>query len=389
MKAYDHAIQLLKKVASPHGFLASANDIANYKRVWARDGVICGLAGLLDGNEALVKAMKDTLLTLANHQHERGMIPSNVYFGEKGTEVSFGGLAGRVDTIAWFIIGACQYAFITNDTAFFELVKPQLRKGLEIQHSWEYNNGDLMNVPRSGNWADEYPTQGFILYDQLLRLWAIRCFLHFENDEVLAQKEKDITQKVVFNYKKNGQNKSPYHPKAFSSLEQTPYWVAPLEPAGYQTQFDGFANSLALLLNIGSKNDQQELLTYTSSLEENLPLKLLPAFWPVIKEEDPDWRWLTNNCKYEFRNHPYEFHNGGTWQMVNGFYGLGLIRLGEKEKARKILDRIELLNEKENWSFYENFNSQTGDPNGVPFCAWSAAGAIIIEQALQNKTLLI
>lgn len=388
MIPYERAIQLLKKVASPEGFLASANDIANYKRVWARDGVICGLAGLLDGDKVLVKAMKNTLITLAEHQHEQGMIPSNVYFGEKETEVSFGGLAGRVDTVAWFIIGVCQYTFITKDTSFFERLKPQILKGLEIQHSWEYNDGDLMNVPRSGNWADEYPTQGFILYDQLLRLWALRCFLHFENDTTLAQKEKDITQKVVSNYKKNGQNEYPYHPKAFQNLEETSYWVASLEPAGYQIQFDGFANSLALLLNLGSKEDQKELTNYTTSLEEALPLKLLPAFWPVIKEKDPDWRWLTNNCKYEFRNYPYEFHNGGTWQMVNGFYGLGLIRQGKKEKAQQILKRIEMLNEKEDWGFYENFNSQTGEPNGVPFCAWSAAGAIIIEQALKEKELL-
>lgn len=389
MTAYDHAIQLLKKVASPQGFLASANDIANYKRVWARDGVICGLAGLLDGDEALVKAMKNTLITLAEHQHERGMIPSNVYFGAKGIEVSFGGLAGRVDTVAWFIIGVCQYSFITKDTSFFERLKPQLLKGLEIQHSWEYNDGDLMNVPRSGNWADEYPTQGFILYDQLLRIWALRCFLHFEKNELLSKKEKAITQKVMQNYKKNNLNTKPYHPKAFQNLAHTPYWVASLEPAGYQTQFDGFANSLALLLDLGSPEDQEKLIAYTTSLEEDLPLKLVPAFWPVIKKEDPDWRWLTNNCKYEFRNHPYEFHNGGTWQMVNGFYGLGLIQQGKKEKAQQVLNRIESLNEKENWSFYENFNSQTGEPNGVPFCAWSAAGAILIEQALQEKQLLV
>jgi maltose/moltooligosaccharide transporter len=37
--------------ASSEGFLASAQDISNYKRVWARDGVICGLAALASGDE--------------------------------------------------------------------------------------------------------------------------------------------------------------------------------------------------------------------------------------------------------------------------------------------------------------------------------------------------
>ncbi len=388
MTSYQNSIELLKKVATERGFLASANDITNYRRVWARDGVICGLAALLDGDKILIEAFKQTLITLGNHQHERGMIPSNVHFDGDTPSISFGGLAGRVDTVAWFIIGVCQYAYKTGDHHFFNSYKPHIKKGLALQHSWEYNDGDLMYVPRSGNWADEYPTQGFILYDQLLRVWALRCYLHFEKDEGLQKKEQAITKKIIDNYKKNSQVKNPYHPKAIQTLEPTAYWVASLEPAGYQTQFDAFANSLALLLKIGSKEDQEQLIRYSDALCAKLPLGLLPAFWPVINKEDSDWKWLVNNCKYEFRNYPYEFHNGGTWQMVNGFYGIGLLANNAFAKAENILHQINVLNEKEEGSFYENFNSKTGDPNGVPFCAWSAAGSVLLEQSLQNNKLL-
>lgn len=389
MTAYQHAIQLLKRVTTAHGFLASANDIANYKRVWARDGVICGLAALVDGDSTLIEGMRQTLITLSTHQHPLGNIPSNVYFTDNGVELSFGGLAGRVDTIAWFVIGVCQYTHITGDATFFEQHKAAMLKGFALQHSWEYNNGDLMYVPRSGNWADEYPTQGFILYDQLLRVWALRCFLHIEEHQELRIKYEAIQEKILANFKKNAANKKPYHPKAFAALEKKSYWAAALEPAGYQTQFDGFANALALLLDIGSVEDKQDLIHYTETLRYDLSLKLLPAFWPVIKKGDPDWQWLTNNCKYEFRNHPYEFHNGGTWQMVNGFYGLGLVAQNRITEAQAVLQQIELCNKKENWGFYENFNSMTGEPNGIPFCAWSAAGNILLTQALQKPTILI
>lgn len=97
--------------------------------------------------------MKATLVTLAQHQHELDNIPSNVD-AETG-EVSFGGLAGRVDTLAWFVIGVCQYAHITEDTDFFKTHKTAIDKCLKLMHAWEFNNGDLMYVPRSGNWADE------------------------------------------------------------------------------------------------------------------------------------------------------------------------------------------------------------------------------------------
>ena len=387
--AYDRAKELLLKVSTERGFLASANEISNYRRIWARDGVICGLAALLDGDDKLIATFKETLLTLAINQHALGNIPSNVHFTEAGTEVSFGGLAGRVDTVSWFIIGVCQYAYKTGDINLLEKLEPNIKLGFKLMQSWEYNDGDLMYVPRSGNWADEYPTQGFILYDQLLRLWALECYLYFKDDFALSEKSAVIRQKLENNYKKRKTEQTVYHPKAYSNLETRSYWAASLEPAGYQTQFDGFANSLALLLDLGDDNDTSQLINYTENLRGGLKLDLLPAFWPVIEEGDEEWRFLVNNCKYQFRNHPYEFHNGGTWQMVNGFYGLGLIKHGKIEQGNRVLQVINRLNEAKNWSFYENFNSKTGEPNGVPHCAWSAAASIMLKQGLAGNTLLI
>ncbi|WP_247653459.1 glycoside hydrolase 100 family protein [Flavobacterium sp. CS20] len=308
--AYQQAKSLLQKAQSSNGFLVAVNEIANYKRIWARDGVICGLATLLDGDKDLVKTMKDTLETLAKHQHQFGNIPSNVNV-ETG-EVSFGGLAGRVDTLAWFVIGVCQYSAFTDERSFFDKMKPGMQKCFKLMQAWEFNHSDLMYVPRSGNWADEYPTEGFILYDQLLRVWAMRCYLHFEKDDNLAQKHKAILAKIQLNYKKQDETTNVYHPKAYKQLKKLDYWAVSLEPAGYQTQFDAFANSLALMLNIGNDESDKKLLTYCLNLQNQLKLNLLPAFWTVITEKDKDWNLLTNNCKYEFRNYPYQFHNGGT-----------------------------------------------------------------------------
>jgi GH15 family glucan-1,4-alpha-glucosidase len=73
---YMKAIELLQKHL--HLKVASAQDISNYKRVWARDGVICGLAALASGDEELIATFRLTLETLTNNQHENGTIPSNV-----------------------------------------------------------------------------------------------------------------------------------------------------------------------------------------------------------------------------------------------------------------------------------------------------------------------
>jgi GH15 family glucan-1,4-alpha-glucosidase len=387
--SYIHAKELLLKARSEKGFLASAENITNYKRVWARDGVICGLSALLDGDEQLIQTFKNTLETLATHQHELGHMPSNVHFKEnEEVAVSFGGLAGRVDTISWFIIGVCNYAWLTQDADFAIKFFPHIEKGLKLLEAWEFNNNDLLYVPRSGNWADEYITEGHTFYDQVLRLCALRCVQKLRPETHYQSKIDRITEKLEGNYRKTNYQ-TPFHPKAYNELKDTPYWMASVNPSGYQTMFDAFGNSIAQLLQLGDSTFQNRVIAYAETLRESLPLQLLPAFWKPIQESDDDWKLLVNNCKYEFRNFPYEFHNGGTWQMVNGFYGMSLVQQNHLEKAQEVLQGIQQLNAKEDYGFYENFNTKTQQAIGVPQCAWSAAGEILVTQYSNGKRLVV
>jgi glycogen debranching enzyme len=160
--SYSKAIELLQRCSSEQGFLASAQNISNYKRVWARDGVICGLAALASGDANLIATFKKTLETLANSQHSIGTIPSNVQYDNDTVEVSYGGLAGRVDAVTWFIIGVCQYAYTTNDVSFLAKHACKIDKCFKLLDAWEFNNRGLLYVPLSGNWADEYITDGYV-----------------------------------------------------------------------------------------------------------------------------------------------------------------------------------------------------------------------------------
>ena len=210
---YHKAIALLHQVATPNGFLASGENTSNYNRVWARDGVICGLAALSSGDKELIETFKYTLETLAKNQHTNGTIPSNVFIGEQ-TEVSYGGLAGRVDAVTWFVIGVCQFAFATNDKKFIEKYKSHIEKCLSLLEAWEFNNKHFLYVPLSGNWADEYITDGYVLYDQLLRVWALKSYNHFVQDEVISEKIQQITAQIEINFTPNVVG-DKYHEKAF------------------------------------------------------------------------------------------------------------------------------------------------------------------------------
>ena len=382
--SYIKAIELLHSCSSSDGFLASAENTSNYKRVWARDGVICGLAALASGDEKLINTFEKTLETLANNQHKNGTIPSNVLVTENETQVSYGGLAGRVDAVTWFVIGICQYAFYKKDSSFVSKYDSNIQKCLNLLEAWEFNNQHLIYVPLSGNWADEYITDGYVLYDQLLRVWALRSYNYFQKSDEITSKIQKIEHQIVVNFTPN-EIVPKYHERAYNELQFKNFMPCSFSPAGYKTQFDAFANALVLLLNIGSDDFQNEIIKTFETIKNETDLKLIPAFWPPIQESDLDWNLLKNNCKYEFRNYPYEFHNGGSWSMVNGFYGLALLSKNQKEKASQVLNSINSANEIVNYSFFENFNTKTSKPNGVAFCAWSAAAAVFLHQNIHTN----
>jgi len=381
---YIKAIELLRSCSSEEGFLASAQNISNYKRVWARDGVICGLAALASGDDDLIATFKNTIDTLAQHQHANGTIPSNVMTAGSEKEVSYGGLAGRVDAVTWFIIGICQYGFYKDDSDFVAQYERHIQKCLQLMEAWEFNNKHLMYVPLSGNWADEYITDGYVLYDQLLRIWALKSYNYFAKKQAIQDKIENIKKQIEINFIPNAVG-DKYHQRAYNELNFDSFMPCSFSPAGYKVQFDAFANSLALILNVGNENFQKGMITYAENLQKQTNLQLLPAFWPPIEEKDLDWNLLKNNCKYEFRNYPYEFHNGGSWAMVNGFFGLALLSKNKRQEAETVLKAINHVNAIENYSFYENFNTQTSKPNGVLFCAWSAAARVFLHQNIYTN----
>jgi GH15 family glucan-1,4-alpha-glucosidase len=385
---YSKAIALLHELSTSNGFLASAHNTSNYNRVWARDGVICGLAALASADENLIATFKSTLETLANNQHQIGTIPSNVLISAGVKEVSYGGLAGRVDALTWFVIGVCQFAHNQNQPEFVNKYQNHIEKALQLLTAWEFNNKHLVYVPLSGNWADEYITDGYVLYDQLLRIWALKSYNHFAKSESIAQKTDDILQQVQANFLPHSKAEK-FHDRAYQEVNFAAYLPCSFSPSGYKTQFDAFANALAVLLDIGKHDIQTNILNYAAKVASETKLGLVPAFWPPVFPEAENWNLLKNNCKYEFRNFPYEFHNGGSWPMVNGFVGLAFLSKNRSKEATLLLQNINNANAIANFSFYENFNTCTQEPNGVTFCAWSAAAGVLLEQSLHSNFKLL
>lgn len=402
-EAFKKSLELVQRCVTPDGFLASLSDNANYRRIWTRDGVIIGLSTLMAGDEDLVSAFGRTLRTIASYQGPHGEIPSNVGINEE--DVSYGGTAGRVDASLWFVIGAAEYWLASGDDQFILEMIPVLDKVIFLLGAWEFNNRGFLYIPATGDWADEYIHSGYVLYDQLLYLQALKSYkyIRFRVLEEPGKESSDKINKLLSMIQANfwiDQEDAPTHvfhevlyQKGQEAIEccQQPYWLPFFTPHGYGYRFDAFANILASLCGAA---DSTRCETVDRFIENNVvdeKMKLLPAFYPVITDDDKDWKKLNVAFSYDFKNRPYEFHNGGLWPMLTGFYTADLARRNKHEKAQQYLLAIGAANkmkmEKRNWGFPEFVNGKKFTPGGNSNQCWSASAYLMAYYGLQGKSL--
>jgi hypothetical protein len=398
----ERADALIRTCVSRHGFLASPKQNDNYRRIWSRDGIIIGLAALMTGDGELAAAFRKTLETLADHQGPHGEIPSNV--DPDSGRVSYGGMAGRVDADLWFVIGCGEYWRATGDDRFVEGLLQTIERTVFLLGAWEFNNRGLLYVPATGDWADEYVHNGYILYDQLLYLQALRTLHHLRHrlmgadDHDLRTKISVLKHMIQDNYWFGSTASIPddvYHEILFEKGRKAAdrstrrYWLPFFSPHGYGYRFDGFANVLASLIGVAAPSRRQAVDDYIARQVVPDDFKLLPAFHPVIKPVDKDWEELQITFSYSFKNYPYEFQNGGLWPMITGFYVADLAGRGHVDKATDYLNGIHRANamvmDGKPWSFPEYVDGHDFSPGGNRNQCWSASAAIMGHHALQDK----
>lgn len=398
---YARACELLHACTSPDGFIASPTRRQNYQRIWSRDGTIMSLAALQSGDAELIETARRTFRTLAEHQGPHGEIPSNV--DTAAGRVSYGGTTGRVDADLWFIIGCGEFWLATADDEFMQRLLPAIEKVRFLLGAWEFNNRGFIYVPQTGDWADEYLHNGYVLYDQLLYLQAQRTLArlhdaqHGSEDHGLQEKICRLRHLIRANYwfDDSGIPDDVYHKVLYekgldaASHSAGRHWMASFAPSGYSYRFDAFANVLASLLDVADEAQRSRVDACIDNELVNAELPLLPAFHPVIQPLDEDWENLQMMFSYTFRNRPYEFHNGGLWPMVTGFYVADLAHRGQQAKARRFLQAVHTANamemDGEPWSFPEFVHGTRLTPGGKRLLGWSAAAAVIGHHALQGR----
>ena len=274
---------------------------------------------------------------------------------------------------------------ITNDKSLWLFYQKQIEKCFAILEVWEFNGKHLVYVPQSGDWADEYIQHGYILFDQLLRLWAIRMASKLSSNKKWEQKAIQLKNAIEVNYWKNAEQPYQNVDQVSFQLNERPinFWLMGFNPSRVYPYFDLQANSFAMLMGLGNAMHVKSVINYFKDLYQ-IKQSLLPSFYPTIEYTDPDMNELKDNYAFQFRNEPNHFHNGGLWPVWNGWLVAALNLHGETELAKIITLKIHESNSRGNL-YNECLEGVNNSPCGIDKCTWSAAGAIIAEQAIANE----
>jgi len=359
---------LLHNVHGPYRGLPRAAGWG-YPEPYTRDLMISSLGILISGNKKLIESLRRVLETLARNQTRLGHIPSLVHDSED---------RGSSDCTPLFLMSVALFRKVTGEADFLEQAVQKAMVWMEYQSPAERLL--VAQLPTS-DWRDEQWVLGYGLYVNTVVYTYLRLFGRHEQ----ALKFREAMGRFTI----KGEIK-PRRVQEGLVLRYKPYYALWSYKVYKSERFDLLGNSLAILSGIASPNRAKDLVSWIEtecdSLRKNeeLAVDLPPNLFPYIKPGDPDWI-----SRYERYNQPGEYHNGGIWPFVCGFYIAALVaaeryRLAEK-KLVALTELVRPTREAEvEFGFNEWYKSQDGSPKGEDWQSWSAAmylyAATCVEQ---------
>ena len=329
-----------------------------YPEPYTRDLMFSILGIAVSGNQKLLDSIRKVLETLAKNQTEHGHIPSLVHNKED---------RGASDTTPLFLLGVGIYRKVTGESGF-------LHEAVEKSMVWmEYQSPSdryLVAQQPTSDWRDEQWVPGYGLFVNTLVYSYLRLFGKHDRADKIREEMSRFTISA---------DNSHHHVHEGLVVKHKPYYAFWAYKIYSSERFDLLGNSLAILSGLASPSRADEMISWIEQECEamrkrgELAVDLPPNFFPYIQPENPDWL-----PRYELFNKPGEYHNGGIWPFICGFYVAALVAAKRytlaKEKLLVLVQVIKKSNHRElEFGFNEWIKAQDGKPMGQDYQTWSAA----------------
>ncbi len=341
-----------------------------YPEPYTRDIMISTLGILTTGNKKLMKSLRRSMETAASNQSRLGHIPSLVHDPSD---------RGSSDCTPLFLMAVALFRQITGEHNFLEEAVNKAMVWMEYRSP---SDRVIVDQLPTSDWRDEQWVFGYGLYVNTI----VYIYLRLLGQDERAERLREAMGR--FTVKGDKQNR---HIHEGLVLRNKPYYALWSYKVYRSERFDLLGNSLAILSGIASPSRARQLITWIETecealrKNEDLAVDLPPNFFPYVRPEDPDW--LPRYKKY---NQPGEYHNGGVWPFICGFYVAALVAAKRYNLAEKKLIALAKLNRLTRvadveFGFNEWHRAQDGTPQGEDWQSWSAAMFLYAAACVQEQ----
>ena len=341
-----------------------------YPEPYTRDLMLSILGIAVSGNKKLLDSIRKVLETLARNQTEHGHIPSLVHDKDD---------RGASDTTPLFLLAVGIFRKLTGETEFLNEATEKSLLWMEYQSP---SDRYLVAQQPTSDWRDEQWMTGYGLFVNTL----VYSYL-----KILGQNERaDQVRKAMDRFTFAG---APLHSHVPAGLvvKHKP-WFAFWSYKIYSSErFDLLGNSLAILSGLASPSRADQMVSWIEEECANmrkrgeLAVDLPPNFFPFINPEDTDWL-----PRYAHFNNPGDYHNGGIWPFICGFYIAALVAAKRytlaAEKLVALTQSIKIsASGTVKFGFNEWIKAQDGKPMGQDWQTWSAALYLYAAKCVEEK----
>ena len=357
-RAKEAALEvLLHNVHGPyHGLPRTAG--WGYPEPYTRDLMIAGLGILVSGNKKLTASLRRVLETLARKQSPLGHIPSLVHDSDD---------RGASDTTPLFLLMLGCFRLATDEPDFLDEAAEKALTWMAYQSP---SNRVMVGQLPTSDWRDEQWVVGFGLYVNTLVYAYLRLYGKHSKAAHLRQ--------LMSRFAVEGDEKHR-HVHEGLALRRKPYYALWSYKVHRSERFDLLGNSLAVLCGLAAPSRAADIIAWTEAecramrTRGDLAVDLPPNLFPFIQPDDPDW-----HPRYAKYNWPGEYHNGGVWPYVCGFYVAACVAAGRIRVARRGLRALTSLvlrprDPQLSFGFNEWLGARDGRPRGQDWQTWSAA----------------
>lgn len=399
-ECYKRSIKHLKQNATVYGLLAASprseeGRKKEYTSLFSRDIGVSSLGMLSSGDTELINIVERSLTYLGEAQSPLGQLP---FFTQPDSKKIQWWMPGSIDSTLWWCIAVIEHYRVTSKKSFYKSQLKRLEKAFTWLQYQDTNNDGLLEQGEASDWADEMPRMGAVLYTNTLWYWLVRLRVEVEEKNEWSDLQEKIytaANTMLWTHKRSD-NALEYIPRnqytkenAFADniIEWTntqavylPYYFGFVSHKSFEMRCDVYANILACLSGLADEEKSSEITDFIFRSGVNLPFPV-KVMYPPIYPGEQDWR---NYMSKGRQNYPWQYHNGGIWPYVGGFWVMWLAKMDDA-RAEEQLYQLALANKQNNWEFNEYLHGQHGTPMGIPFQSWNMGTFIAAYHAVYKK----